>query len=143
MGLDIELLETLYQRLSEAGLVQSKVEFSTELLGKGPSYLTSMSARERHVPEAVFHALLERLELDQNLAEHRIKELESEHLRCRAQQYQRKLVAQLLHERLATDQPRRRICAHACLSTFRALLNSIGLYRVRDTTTAELPHRTV
>lgn len=143
MGLNIELLETLYQRLSEAGLVQSKVEFSTELLGKGPSYLTSMRARERHVPEAVFHALLERLELDQKSADHRIKELEAEHLLCSAQQYQRKLVAQLLHERLSTDQPNPGIFARAWQSTSRPLLNLIGFYRIRDTTTAELPHRTV
>lgn len=142
MGLDIELLETLYQRLSEAGLVRSKVEFSTELLGKGPSYLTSMSARERHVPEAVFHTLLEHLELDQKSAECRIKELEAEHLRCRAEQYQRKLVAHLLHERLSADKPTQGMCARAWLSAFRPLLNSIGLYRIRDATTAELPHRT-
>lgn len=143
MGLDIDLLETLYQRLWEAGLVQSKVEFSTELLGKGASYLTSMSARERHVPEAVFHSLLERLEFDTKSAECRIKELEAEHLRCRAQQYQRKLVAQLLHERLSTDKPTKGMCAHAWLSALRPLLNSIGLYRIRNAATAELPNRAV
>ncbi|MDQ0456964.1 DUF6626 family protein [Rhizobium paknamense] len=143
MGLNIELLETLYQRLSEAGLVQSKVEFSTQLLGKGPSYLTSMSARERHVPEAVFHALLERLELDQESADHRIKELEAEHLRCRAQQYQRKLVAQLMHERLSADKPTQGICARAWLSTFRPMLNSIRLCRVRNAASPELPDRAV
>ncbi|THF50775.1 hypothetical protein [Allorhizobium terrae] len=143
MGLDIELLETLYQRLLEAGLVQSKVEFSTELLGKGASYLTSMSARERHVPEAVFHSLLERIELDQKSAECRIKELEVEHLRCRAQQYQRKLVAELLHERLSADEPRPGVCARAWLSALRPLLHSIGLYRIRNAAAAEFPNRAV
>ncbi|MCF1469054.1 hypothetical protein FS764_19310 [Agrobacterium vitis] len=143
MGLDIELLETLYQRLSEAGLVQSKVEFSTEFLGKGPSYLTSMSARERHVPEAVFHALLERLELDQKSVECRIKELEAEHLRCRAEQYQRKLVANLLQERLSAEKPSHRLFARAWLPKLRPLLVSIGLYRIRNAAAAELPHRTI
>lgn len=143
MGLDIELLETLYQRLLEAELVRSKVEFSTEFLGKGPSYLTSMSARERHVPEAVFHALLERLQLDQMLVECRIKELEAEHLRCRAEQHQRKLVAQLLHERLSADKPSQSLYARAWLPKLRPLLVSIGLCRVRNAAATELPHRTV
>lgn len=141
MRLDVELLEALYQRLSNAGLVQSKAEFSIELLGKGASYLTSMSARERQVPEAVFRSLLERLELDAESADHRIKELEVEHLRCRAQQYQRKLVVQLLFERLSTDKPRQRLYTRVWWSAMRRLLASIGLCRIRHEAPAEIPHR--
>lgn len=50
---DIELLEAVCERMQQVGLVQSKAEFSTRMLGKGPSYLTSMSARDRQVPEEV------------------------------------------------------------------------------------------
>lgn len=143
MGLDVELLQALYQRLSNAGLVQSKAEFSTDLLGKGASYLTSMSARERQVPEAVFRSLVERLELDVESADHRIKELEVEHLRCRAQQYQRKLVVRLLFERLSTDTPRQCLYGRAWWSAMRRLLASIGLGRIRNAATTEIPNRTV
>ncbi|MDQ1197515.1 hypothetical protein [Agrobacterium sp. SORGH_AS 787] len=143
MVLDVELLEALYQRLSGAGLVQSKTEFSTEMLGKGASYLTSMSARERQVPEAVFRSLLERLELDTKSTDRRIKELEVEHLLCRSQQYQRKLVVQMLLERLSTDKPRQRLYARLWVSVLRPFLASVGLCRIRHSTTMEIPHRAV
>ncbi|WP_156462643.1 DUF6626 family protein [Rhizobium sp. Leaf262] len=143
MGQDVELLEMLYQRLSDAGLVQSKAEFSTELLGKGASYLTSMSARDRQVPEAVLRSLLERLELDTKSADHRIIELEAEHLLFRAQQYQRKLVLQLLFERFSTDKPRGSLYARVWLSALQPLLTSIGLYRIRHAATMKIPHRAV
>ena len=38
----IEFLELIYGQLHEAGFVRSKGEFSERLLGKSPSYLTSM-----------------------------------------------------------------------------------------------------
>lgn len=53
MGSDIEFLETVCERMQQVGLVQSKAEFSTRMLGKAPSYLTSMSARDRQVPDEV------------------------------------------------------------------------------------------
>lgn len=50
---DIEFLKAVCERMQQVGLVQSKAEFSTRMLGKAPSYLTSMSARDRQVPDEV------------------------------------------------------------------------------------------
>lgn len=61
---DIELLEAVCERMQQVGLVQSKAEFSTRMLGKGPSYLTSMSARDRQVPEEVVAFLSDQLTAD-------------------------------------------------------------------------------
>ncbi len=61
---DIELLETVCERMQQVGLVQSKADFSTRMLGKGPSYLTSMSARDRQVPEEVVAFLSDQLTVD-------------------------------------------------------------------------------
>lgn len=61
---DIEFLETVCERMQQVGLVQSKADFSTRMLGKGPSYLTSMSARDRRVPDEVMAFLAEELEDD-------------------------------------------------------------------------------
>jgi Predicted phage phi-C31 gp36 major capsid-like protein len=61
---DIEFLEAVCERMQQVGLVQSKAEFSTRMLGKGPSYLTSMSARDRQVPEEVVAFLTGQLTAD-------------------------------------------------------------------------------
>ncbi|MXN50090.1 hypothetical protein GR158_03085 [Shinella sp. AETb1-6] len=61
---DIEFLEAVCERMQQVGLVQSKAEFSTRMLGKGPSYLTSMSARDRQVPEEVMSFLSGQLTAD-------------------------------------------------------------------------------
>ena len=61
---DIEFLETVCERMQQVGLVQSKSEFSTQMLGKGPSYLTSMSARDRQVPDDVMAFLSNQLTAD-------------------------------------------------------------------------------
>jgi len=61
---DIEFLETICERMQQVGLVQSKADFSTNMLGKGPSYLTSMSARDRKVPEEVMASLAGQLQND-------------------------------------------------------------------------------
>ncbi|MCJ8052777.1 DUF4158 domain-containing protein [Shinella curvata] len=53
MNNDIEFLENVCERMQQVGLVQSKADFSARMLGKGPSYLTSMSARDRKVPDEV------------------------------------------------------------------------------------------
>lgn len=53
----IEFLETIYGQLHEAGIVRSKGEFSERLLGKSPSYLTSMRAKQRAVSNEVIMAL--------------------------------------------------------------------------------------
>jgi hypothetical protein len=53
MDSDIEFLEHIFEQMKRAGLIETKAEFSQTLLGKGPSYLTSMSARERCVPMEV------------------------------------------------------------------------------------------
>ena len=53
----IELLEQVYGQLREAGLVRSKGDFSKRLLGKSPSYLTSMRAKQRVVSSDVIVVL--------------------------------------------------------------------------------------
>lgn len=53
----IELLTKTYEQLSAIGAVATKAEFSTAFLGKSPSYMTSMQARDRAVSDAVFETL--------------------------------------------------------------------------------------
>lgn len=62
MSNDIEFLETVCERMQQVGLVQSKADFSARMLGKGPSYLTSMSARDRKVPDEVIAHLAKQLQ---------------------------------------------------------------------------------
>ncbi|WKL20198.1 hypothetical protein QYR00_14215 [Agrobacterium tumefaciens] len=64
MRSDIEFLEAVCERMQQVGLVQSKAEFSTRMLGKGPSYLTSMSARDRKVPDEVMAFLIDQVTAD-------------------------------------------------------------------------------
>lgn len=59
---DIEFLKAVCERMQQVGLVQTKADFSARMLGKGPSYLTSMSARDRKVPNEVITHLVERLQ---------------------------------------------------------------------------------
>ena len=61
---DIEFLERLCEQMQQVGLVQSKADFSARMLGKGPSYLTSMSARDRKVPDDVMTFLAGQLHND-------------------------------------------------------------------------------
>ncbi|TRB06347.1 hypothetical protein EXN61_14315 [Agrobacterium tumefaciens] len=61
---DIEFLEAVCERMQQVGLVQSKAEFSTRMLGKGPSYLTSMSARDRKVSDEVMAFLTDQVTTD-------------------------------------------------------------------------------
>ena len=61
---DIEFLESMCERMQQVELVESKTTFSTHMLGKGPSYLTSMKARDRHVPHDVMASFQQRLEDD-------------------------------------------------------------------------------
>ena len=49
----IEFLELIYGQLYEAGITRSKGEFSERLLGKSPSYLTSMRAKQRAISSEV------------------------------------------------------------------------------------------
>lgn len=53
----IEFLEVIYEQLHEAGIVRSKGEFSERLLGKSPSYLTSMRAKQRAISSEVIMGL--------------------------------------------------------------------------------------
>jgi hypothetical protein len=53
----IELLEIIYGQLHEAGIIRSKGEFSERLLGKSPSYLTSMRAKQRVISSEVIMGL--------------------------------------------------------------------------------------
>ncbi|MDX3975780.1 DUF6626 family protein [Shinella sp.] len=62
MSNDIEFLETVCERMQQVGLVHSKADFSARMFGKGPSYLTSMSARDRKVPDEVIAHLAGQLQ---------------------------------------------------------------------------------
>jgi|GEM_PF-5592372 len=53
----IELLTTTYEQLAFIGAVATKAEFSTAFLGKSPSYMTSMQARDRGVSDEVLETL--------------------------------------------------------------------------------------
>lgn len=53
----IEFLERVYEQLHEAGIVRSKGDFSKRLLGKSPSYLTSMRAKQRVISSEVVMGL--------------------------------------------------------------------------------------
>lgn len=77
MTTGIELLEGVYEQLRAAGVVRSKAEFSETLLGKSQSYLTSMRAKQRTVPDAVI------MELGDNLMTE-IAELDPTHDETRA-----------------------------------------------------------
>jgi hypothetical protein len=57
MSEGIEFLERVYEQLHEAGIIRSKGEFSERLLGKSPSYLTSMRAKRRKVPTHIIMGL--------------------------------------------------------------------------------------
>ena len=79
---DTEFLETVYERMQQGGLVQSKADFSTRMLGKGPSYLTSMSARDRKVPGEVMLFLENQLQADIDADEIALVDLSSRHAQC-------------------------------------------------------------
>ncbi|ARO31292.1 hypothetical protein NXC14_CH03388 [Rhizobium sp. NXC14] len=87
---DIAFLEKVYERMHQAGLVESKVEFSTRMLGKGPSYLTSMSARDRNVPQEVVAHLRDRIAADINDIDIQAGELEEQLRRCKLEQAHRR-----------------------------------------------------
>lgn len=53
----IEFLELIYGQLQAVGIVRSKGEFSDRLLGKSPSYMTSMKAKKRVVSHEVIAGL--------------------------------------------------------------------------------------
>jgi len=53
MDRGIEFLELIYEQLRGAEIVRSKGEFSERLLGKSPSYLTSMRAKQRVISSEV------------------------------------------------------------------------------------------
>lgn len=61
---DIDMLEAVCERMQQVGLIHSKADFSERMLGKGPSYLTSMRARNRNVPEEVFSFFIDQLETE-------------------------------------------------------------------------------
>lgn len=53
----IDFLEIVYDQLHAVDIIRSKGEFSERLLGKSPSYLTSMRAKERLVSSEVIISL--------------------------------------------------------------------------------------
>ncbi len=58
----IELLDQAYAALHAQGLTASKADFSMSWLGRAPSYLTSMRARNREVSPKVLDYFYKRLE---------------------------------------------------------------------------------
>ncbi|ATN35227.1 hypothetical protein ACO34A_15595 [Rhizobium sp. ACO-34A] len=68
----IDLLETVCERMQQVGLIHSKADFSERMLGKGPSYLTSMRSRNRNVPEEVFSFFISQLETEVEDGEHKL-----------------------------------------------------------------------
>lgn len=102
---DIAFLEKVYEQMHHAGLLQSKVEFSTRMLGKGSSYLTSMSARDRNVPEEVIAHLRERICDDINDADINATELEEQLRRYRLEQARRRDVLDWIADDDRPDEP--------------------------------------
>lgn len=97
---DIEFLEAVCERMQQVGLVQSKAEFSTRMLGKGPSYLTSMSARDRQVPEEVVAFLTGQLTADREAEDVAIFILtEQRNQRRRDQDHRNDLLGWIAHHR--------------------------------------------
>lgn len=92
---DIDFLESVCERMQQVGLVESKTVFSTRMLGKGPSYLTSMKARDRHVPDEVMELFRQRLDDDIEDADTTIAAL---HERLAQIERQQKHRADLLHQ---------------------------------------------
>lgn len=84
----IEFLETIYGQLHEAGIVRSKGEFSERLLGKSPSYLTSMRAKQRVISSEVIMGLGDNLMVE-------IDELGSEPAHMEIRALLRRAVAQV------------------------------------------------
>lgn len=78
MDSDIEFLEHIFDQMKEAGLMETKAEFSQMLLGKGASYLTSMAARDRVVPMDVLDHMSLRLLDRADASRAMIKEREAE-----------------------------------------------------------------
>src|SRR5690606_895615 len=74
----IEFLELIYGQLHEAGIVRSKGEFSERLLGKSPSYLTSMRAKQRAISSKVI------VDLGDNLMAEIAERSDPAHLETRA-----------------------------------------------------------
>lgn len=91
---DIEFLEAVYERMQQVGLVHSKADFSTRMLGKAPSYLTSMSARDRQVPDDVIEHLARQLVDETASGERAIAAL---HDKLQAHEQDNKHRAELLH----------------------------------------------
>jgi hypothetical protein len=79
MATNLEFLESTFESMLDAGLVRSKAEFSAEYLDKGPSYLTSMSARGRQVPNQVIGQLALNLEVQRDVAAAEIAAIAEQH----------------------------------------------------------------
>ena len=60
---NLTLLHTAFRIYFEEGMVKSQQEFSTSILGKAPSYFSSMTARQRTPKRAVLERLLNQTRL--------------------------------------------------------------------------------
>lgn len=59
---NLELLLAVCAAMQETGLVTSKAEFSTRILGRSPSYLSSMATRNRYVDDGTITGMKEVIE---------------------------------------------------------------------------------
>jgi hypothetical protein len=79
MATNLDFIETIFSAMLEAGFVSSKAEFSTEYLDKGASYLTSMSARARRVPNETIGQLALNLEVQRDAAAAEVAKIVERH----------------------------------------------------------------
>ena len=61
MNQKLSAISSVYENIRSVGLVRSKADFSSQWLGQGGSYLTSMQARSRQPSDEVVAALASRL----------------------------------------------------------------------------------
>jgi hypothetical protein len=109
---DIEFLEAVCEQMQQVGLVQSKAEFSTRMLGKGPSYLTSMSARDRQVPEEVMMFLIGQVTADIEADDVAIFILSEQcNQRRRDQLHRNDLLGWIAHHRASPTDDTVKVCA--------------------------------
>lgn len=116
---DIEFLETVCERMQQVGLVQSKTDFSTRMLGKGASYLTSMSARDRSVPDEVMTFLAGQLHNDIFDDDVEILRLSAEaELRERGRKHRSELLDWLRRHHSTEHEPQERVPTSVNSATF-------------------------
>lgn len=139
---DIEFLETVCERMQQVGLVQSKAEFSTRMLGKGASYLTSMSARDRKVPDEVMTFFKHQLGTDIAYGDEKAAEMRRALHCCELEQKHRADMicwigchSSQLHQTVGDSI---HVKPKAGLSVFARVLSALGMFHAVDGNTPQL-----